>query len=231
MRGFGRAGSVCNGPAPPPFRAPTPVGSPHHDLRPGAPTRSTLHHWIITCARCGAAAPDLAEIPVSARSVVGTPEYRSLAATAPHYALPFLRWAALCRAEGRSDIAADTMLAAAWAADDAADDKRATAWRLEAASLWRLRPVSDAAQLKLVDVLRRAGEFAAAKEACAKLQACAQDENVLSVLAFQSARIAAKDKGRHMMSSALRPPASTPHVAHAAKPAPKGLFGRLFGGG
>src|SRR5437763_563145 len=47
------------------------------------------------------------------------------------------------------------------------------------------------------------------------------DEGAEAILAFQRARIAARDAGRHLISSALRPPARTPHVAHgrAVKPA------------
>jgi hypothetical protein len=236
MSGFGRACTVCNGPVPAPFRAPQAVGAPDLDLRAGEPTRSTLHHWISTCPRSGAAAPDLADGPLSARGVVGTPEYRAIAGSAPRYALPFLRWAAICRADGRAAQAAEVMLQAAWAANDAADDKRATEWRRQAAELWTHEKLGDAVQLVLIDVYRRAGMFDEAATICAALRARTQDENAQRLLAFQAERIAAKDRGRHLISSALRPPARTPHVAHTkngrgAKPAGKGLLGRLFGGG
>ena len=214
---------ICSAPVPPPFRAPPPEASPDLDMRPGEPTRSTLHHWMATCATCGAAAPDLADLPPSARGIVESADYPAIADSAPRYALPFLRWAAICRAVGRTATAAEAMLMAAWAADDEADDAHATAWRLEAAELWNQQPPTDAVQLVLVDVLRRAGAFARAAAACETLRAQTQDENTLLVLAFQAARIAAGDRGRHLMGSALRPPARTPHLAHAPKPA-KGLL-------
>lgn len=207
-------------------------------MRPGEPTRSTLHHWIATCATCGAAAPDLADlppssrrIPPSSRRIVKSADYTAIPDSAPRYALRFLRWAALCRADGRTATAAEAMLMAAWAADDEADDAHATAWRLEAAELWNQQPPTDAVQLVLVDVFRRAGALARAAAACETLRAQTQDENTQLVQAFQAARIAAGDRRRHLMGSALRPPARTPHVAHAPKPpVGKGLLGRLFRG-
>jgi hypothetical protein len=55
------------------------------------------------------------------------------------------------------------------------------------------------------------------------------DERSEAVLAFQRARIAEGDTGRHLMSSALRPPARMPHVAHGKPQSGAGFFGRLFG--
>ena len=43
------------------------------------------------------------------------------------------------------------------------------------------------------------------------------------------ARIAAADAGSYRISSALRPPAHSPHVAHGKRPAAKGFLARLFG--
>jgi hypothetical protein len=101
-----------------------------------------------------------------------------------------------------------------------------------AASAWG-EPVTTESALRLIDVLRRAGEFELARARAASLDPDAIDEVSAQVLAFQRARIAAGDAGRHLMSSALRPPASRPHVASrgpAAAPARKGLLGRLLGG-
>ncbi len=87
---------------------------------------------------------------------------------------------------------------------------------------------SDAeAALRLADVLRRAGAF---EDAAARLRPLTQaaDDTTRRIAAFQQARIEARDTGRHLMSSALRPPARTPHVAHGRKSA--GFWGKLFGG-
>jgi hypothetical protein len=55
------------------------------------------------------------------------------------------------------------------------------------------------------------------------------DETSERVMRFQSARLAERDSGRHLLSSALRPPARTPHVAHG-RAKPTGFWGRLLGG-
>ena len=119
--------------------------------------------------------------------------------------------------------APEALLQAAWEADDSGGD--AVALRHRAAAIWPA--TADHEQtLRLVDVLRRAGSFA---EAAARLPplASAADETTRRIAAFQGARIAAGDTGRHLMSSALRPPARTPHVAHGRSDA--GFWGRLFG--
>jgi hypothetical protein len=55
------------------------------------------------------------------------------------------------------------------------------------------------------------------------------DERAESILRFQQARIAEGDTGRHLMSSALRPPSRTPHVAHGKAATKPGFFARLLG--
>ena len=62
----------------------------------------------------------------------------------------------------------------------------------------------------------------------AALDGTALDENSAALLAFQRDRIAARDPARHMISSALRPPARRPHVTHGRAEA-TGFWGRLFG--
>ena len=103
------------------------------------------------------------------------------------------------------------MLQAAWAADDAADSIHAARWRAEAAFLWG-EPADVETALRRIDVLRRAGEFGAASAAADRLGDRGLDETSSAVLAFQRARIAARDIGRHLISSAVRPPAHRPHV-------------------
>ncbi|HEY6434586.1 MAG TPA: hypothetical protein VIZ17_21630 [Acetobacteraceae bacterium] len=221
---------VCGAPVPLPFRAPPPDGAPDLDLRPGEPTRSTLPDWVQSCAGCTAAAADLAALPASARPVVESAAYRAVAASEPAYAVGFLRWATILREIGDRNGAAEAMLQAAWAADDAADSIHAARWRAEAAFLWG-EPAEVETALRRIDVLRRAGEFGPASAAADRLGDRGLDETSSAVLAFQRARIAARDIGRHLISSAVRPPARRPHVTHRARPAPGGVLGRLFGGG
>ena len=221
--------AVCGTPARPPFRAPSAELAPDLDLRPGEPTRSTLLNWIATCRRCGASAPDLSAMPNGAGDFVRSAGYKTLRTTGP--AMPALRWAYLCEHLGRRAEAAEATLQAAWALDDAGQD--AAEVRRRAVALWG-EPQGTEDTLRLVDVLRRAGDFAAAEARAATLDDAAQDENTAAILAFQRARIAEGDTGRHMISSALRPPARRPHVTHgqdraAGQGQGSSFWGRLFG--
>jgi hypothetical protein len=220
-----RACGVCGAPAPPPFRAPAPELAPDLDLRPGEPTRSTLPEWLQTCRSCGAVAPDLGALPPDAAAIVGSPCFTALQAETPA-AAPFLRWAMLCDPADR----AEAFLQAAWIADDAGAD--ASELRRKCAAAWG-EPHDPQSALRLIDVLRRAGSFAAAASRADALEKGALDEGALDenssrILAFQRTRIAAGDATRHLISSALRPPARMPHVAHG-KPPTRGFWSTLLG--
>lgn len=199
--------------------------APDLDLRPGEPTRATLPRWVQTCPGCGAVAPDLAALPAGAAAVLRSDAWRALTARVPG-SLPFLRWALLCPPTQRKDA----LLQAAWAADDAADAAEAAALRRLAAASWG-EPDSAESALRLIDVLRRAGEFELARARAAALDPDALDNSSAALLQFQRARIAAGDAGRHILSSVLRPPASRPHVAQRGLTRRRrGLLDRLLGG-
>lgn len=215
-----RACAACGAPARAPFRAPPAEQAPDLDGRPGEPTRSTLAQWIATCRRCRASAPDLADLPHGSHEVAQSESYRALQGAAA----PFLRWAALCEAAGHLPAAAEAVLQGAWALDDAAED--AAALRLRAVALWG-EPDGTEDALRVVDILRRAGAFEAAL--AVPLDDAALDENSAAILAFQRGRIAAGDRGRHGIGSALRPPARRPHVTHGQQAATGGWWQRLFG--
>jgi len=217
-----RACALCATPCSPPFRAPPPQLSPDLDLRPGEPTRSTIGRWLQSCEGCGAVAPDLARLPPEVIEIVESEAYLSLAARPPE-ATPFLRWAMLCREGDR----AGALLQAAWVADDAGDDEAAVHYRKEAAACWG-EPDGIESALRLIDILRRAHLLAAAEECAALVAEGAPDDRAMQILNFERARIAERDTGRHLMSSALKPPARMPHVAHG-RTEKKGFFSRLFG--
>jgi len=204
---------------PPPFRVPRPELAPDLDMRPGEPARSTLPRWLQVC-RCGAAAPDLALLPASARPIVESPEYQAWNGTSA-----FRCWAILCHAAGDTRSEAEALLQAAWAADDAGDVAAARAARLEAAVLWAETP--DTA-LQRLDALRRAGDFDAAEVWADILTGRGLDETSRAIVAFQRARAAAGDTGRHTIGAALPPPAHVPHVSHGRRPQ-RGFLARLFG--
>ena len=219
-----RACGVCGHKALAPHRAPAAELAPDLDLRPGEPARSTLAQWMLACRHCGAAAPDLAALAPGDRTVIDGEDYQALRGTGSR----FRRYAAICRAKGQAREAGDAMLQAAWMADDAGEEANARAWRLDAAALWT-DSLDEETALRRIDALRRAGDFPAAAAEAAALAGRIHDESSVRILAFQNARIAAADAGVYRISSALRPPAHSPHVAHGRRPSQKGLLARLFG--
>ncbi len=223
----------------PGFRPPVPEQAPDLDLRPGEPVRSTMARWLEACPHCGYAAPNIAEAhPAGAQAVAAAP-YRALIADTAHPVLArrFLAWAHVLEETGALHAAAEATLHAAWVADDLNRDDLARQWRREAVALWRSGPALDAEQsVRVIDALRRAGDFAEAEGAAEALAALNPPEAVAQVTALEARLIAAEDTGRHSMASAIAPPARRPHVTHQPKKRPpeggglKSWLRRLFGG-
>ena len=226
MSEVGRRCGVCGAPARPPFRAPQPEIAPELDMRPGEPARSTLVDWVQTCSRCTAAAPDLSVLPAAARAIVEDTKYRALTTTVSAETLPFRRWALICRGTDDAANIAEALLQGAWAADDAAAMTDAATLRQEVATLWGETSDTGTA-LRRLDTLRRAGQFESASTWAATLAARGLDDTARTIIAFQQARIALRDTGPHLISSALPPPAHAPHVSHGKRPSP-GFWTRLF---
>lgn len=223
----------------PGFRPPLPEQAPDLDLRPGEPVRSTMARWLQACPHCGYAAPDITEAhPAGAEAVAAAP-YRALIADTAHPALArrFLAWAHVLEETGALHAAAEATLHAAWVADDLNREDLARQWRREAVALWRSGPALDAEQsVRVIDALRRAGDFAEAAAAAEALDALNPPEAVAQVTALEARLIAAEDMGRHSMASALAPPARRPHVTHQPKKRPpeggglKSWLRRIFKG-
>ena len=223
----------------PGFRPPVPEQAPDLDLRPGEPVRSTMSRWLQACPHCGYAAPDIAEAhPAGAQAVAAAP-YRALIADTAHPVLArrFLAWAHVLEETGALHAAAEATLHAAWVADDLNRDDLARQWRREAVALWRSGPALDAEQsVRVIDALRRAGDFAEAEGAAEALAAINPPEAVAQVTALEARLITAEDTGRHSIASALAPPARRPHVTHQPKKRPpeggglKSWLRRLFRG-
>ena len=223
----------------PGFRPPVPEQAPDLDLRPGEPVRSTMSRWLQACPHCGYAAPDIAEAhPAGAQAVAAAP-YRALIADTAHPVLArrFLAWAHVLEETGALHAAAEATLHAAWVADDLNRDDLARQWRREAVALWRSGPALDAEQsVRVIDALRRAGDFAEAEGAAEALAALNPPEAVAQVTALEARLITAEDTGRHSIASALAPPARRPHVTHQPKKRPpeggglKSWLRRLFRG-
>jgi len=214
--------AVCGGPVRAPFHAPRPPEiAPDLDMRPGEPVRSTLSDWLQACGKCGAAAPDLSILPPAVKSVVESTAYRALSTEAAEDTLLFRRWAMICLATGDQETAAEATLQAAWAADDGADMAEAAKLRRDVAALWGDPPDLPTA-LRLLDVLRRAGEFAAVAARGAQIAAGGLDGFAAAIVAFQRAHAAERDVGRHLLSSAV-----PGHVVPSDLPTPK-FWNRLF---
>jgi hypothetical protein len=214
--------AVCGGPARAPFHAPRPPEiAPDLDMRPGEPVRSTLRDWLQACGTCHAAAWDLSTLPPGAKSVVESAAYRALSTEAAEDTLLFRRWATICLAAGDKEEAAEATLQAAWAADDGVDMVEAAKLRRDVAALWG-DPPDLATALRLLDVLRRAGEFAAVEARGAQMAAGRIDGFAAAVIAFQRARAAERDVGSHLLSSA-----APDHVLPSDLPKPN-FWDRLF---
>jgi hypothetical protein len=217
---------ICGTKARAPFRAPQPEIAPDLDMRPGEPARSTLSDWVQTCRGCGAAAPDLSALPALAGSAVESPAYKALTANVLEEALPFCRWAMICEAAGDTANQAEALLQAAWAADDAAAMTEAADLRRAVAMLWAGKMDIETG-LRRLDVLRRAGAFEEALAWADAMEACTHEETAHFILAFQRSRITRRDVGRHLISSAMPPPSSAPHVSHGKRPQ-VGFWSRLL---
>jgi hypothetical protein len=222
----GRTCGVCGTPVRATFRAPQPEIAPDLDMRPGEPARSTLADWIQTCSKCRAGAPDLAMLPAMARAVVESNDYKALTTSTLEETLPFRRWALICERGGDQSNQAEALLQAAWAADDAAAMTEASRLRTEVAALWNGTQDIELS-LRRLDVLRRTGAFEEAEAWADVLAQRIDEETARSIIAFQRARIAARDIGRHLISSAMPPPAHAPHVSHG-KRASTGFWSRLL---
>jgi hypothetical protein len=207
---------ACGGTVRSAFRAPQPEIAPDLDMRPGEPARSTLRDWIQICPQCGAAAPDLSALSSAARAVVESDEYRVLSTSVMEETLGFRRWALICERAGDRGQQAEALLQAAWAADDAAAMTEPAKLRGEVAALWDGTEDVELG-LRRLDVLRRAGQFDAAEAWAAAMSERGPDELARSIIEFQQARIAARDIGRHLISSALPPAVHVPHISDGTR--------------
>lgn len=223
------------------LRAVSQNGPPDLDLRPAEMARSTMQHWLQQCPACGYVAPRIDEAEPQAAAIVQAGPYRALLAETsfPPLARRFLCRAMLLEEMGDLHGAAEATLQAAWVADDARKPDLARAWRLDAVALFRQGPPPPLEQrVRIVDILRRAGDFGGAAAQAGELERAGLPDPVDRVLAFERRLIAAGDVRAYTVASALPPPAARPHVTHRGMARPRhgrgGLLGalrRLFGRG
>jgi hypothetical protein len=191
-------------------------GPPDLDLRPAESARSTMPSWLQQCPACGYVAPRLDQADERAGAIVFAGPYRAQLADSsiPPLARRFLCRAMLLEELGDLHGAAEATLQAAWVADDARKPELASAWRLEAVALFRQGPTPDLEQrVRIVDILRRAGDFAGAAAQASELERGSLPGPIDQVVAFERRLIAAEDVRAYTIASALPPPASRPHVS------------------
>jgi hypothetical protein len=197
---------------------------PDLDTRPGEMMRSTIGFWIEQCPACGYAAPAIEEAPEPAAAVVRGDAYQALRrqAGSPEGVRKFLLHAHLLAALGHPAEAGWTSLHAAWVCDDAGDDGAAAAARRQAIALWKqgkARGISFMEDLPsefalATDVLRRAGEFDQAREAClAALDAGELPPLIEGILRFELALIGRRDAARHSLAELKQAPGGCMRVA------------------
>jgi len=183
------------------------VGAPDLDVRPPPMLRNTIDCWIQDCTACGYVSSDIGAAENGIDAVLASDAYRALVSMggpgSARLTSAFRRRAMIDTAKGERDGAGDKCLFAAWVADDAGDPGTAAACRREAAAhmIAHLAATTEAPveyRLRLVDVLRRAGDFPAATDhADRAAAACDGDALLGAIIAFQKKLIAARDTGRH----------------------------------
>lgn len=193
-----------------------PVDAPDFDTRPGGLLRDTLPRWVAECPHCGYAAAMIAEADARAAAVVRDDGYqqRRKDETLPEGARRFAAHALLLE---RLELPADagwTMLHAAWMCDDAGAPDAARHCRGEAIRLWKqgkrrgMDFMEDQMQefALVTDVLRRLGDFDAAREAA--LEGLTLEDLppvVEDLLRRQLSLIQQKDTAAHSLRELERP--------------------------
>lgn len=182
-------------------------GAPDLDLRPSELARSTMSSWAHVCPHCGYVAADIGEAPQQAevvRQAMAGARWDELTTgwTGPELVARFLRLEVLAQAQGKAYEAGEAALHAAWAADDQGNDELAVACRQQAAS--HLLPLLSEADLdpearttlsvRLVDILRRAGQWAESEQMCREILAQKPTGVILAVLRLQLDLIQQRDR-------------------------------------
>jgi hypothetical protein len=188
-------------------------GSPDLDLRPPKMKRSTMSCWLQECPNCGFVSSDLNEPEKGAHEVLTTERYRAMLQTAgPSSALIHrcLKRSLLDESRGNTAAAAEHVLWAAWAADDA-DDPSATEWRSKAAYLFLAAasalPMgskeSMIMQTRTVDILRRAGRCKEAVDLADNILGHDIDPTTRSVVEFGRGLAQSRERSTYTVQDAL----------------------------
>lgn len=189
------------------------LGFPDLDTRPPEMYRSTIFTWVQRCPDCGYCATDISEAPAQAEAVIYSSEYiqQLKDETYPDLANNFLCKSLIDKASGDYAAAAWSVIYAAWACDDAKKAKAARKCRVKAADLITKatsagQPVSEqdgAATAIQVDLLRRAGKIAEARELLSKYRGSISDDTFSKILDFQDDLLSKGDVACHTIEEAI----------------------------
>ena len=177
------------------------------DLRPPEMKRSTMFAWVHECPGCGYAASDVSDQTGVTEDFLASEEYRTCAGLDFLSALAarFYKQHMILLHDGDADGAFWAALHAAWASDDARDQKNAAACRLEALRILQglldvSFPRNETMLLMKADLLRRSGQFSAVIREFGELSF--SDELLEKIRAFQVKKAREEDDGCYTVRDA-----------------------------
>jgi hypothetical protein len=192
------------------------LGPPDFDTRPAEMLRGTLLFWVTECMSCGYAAPGIQAADARAIPIVRSVEYQHFRSNpgVREDARRFACYAFLLEKIEQFADAGWAWLHTAWMCDDRDDPDGARHARAEAIRLWKRGKSAGQSFMEkqieefalVTDVLRRTGDFDAAREAC--LEALTLDKipvPVEDMLRRQLTLIQQKDTAAHSMAELERP--------------------------
>jgi len=181
-------------------------GSRDLDQRPAEVMRSTMVSWLQECPNCGYVAAALPEGDERDRLFVRTHNYIALCEVPQVSRLSsrFLRRVAIDAARDDFGQAFSNTLCAAWDADDHDLDDVARSLRKTASGYLAGRSVESIdLQLRLLDVLRRAADWAGAAALAWQMMSQRLDRPCAAIVRFQLGRINSNDDRCYTVSDAL----------------------------
>jgi len=181
-------------------------GSRDLDQRPAEMMRSTMGSWLQECPNCGYVAAALPQGDERDRLFVQTHNYAALCEfpQVSRLSSRFLRRVAIDAARDDFEQAFTNTLCAAWDADDHDLDDVARSLRKTASGYLAGRPVESIdLQLRLLDVLRRAADWAAATALARQMMSQRLDHPFAAIVRFQLGRIDSNDDACYTVSDAL----------------------------
>jgi hypothetical protein len=190
------------------------MGFPDLDFRPPEMMRSTMGSWVHECPGCAYCGESLDEADAEIVAIVKGDAFQSFRAGAADFAQPAKKFHSAAFIAAEAGSLADAFhhtLHEAWSHDDSGDTVRAKAASLNAVDLMNqargegrcLFEEDGANDAVAADMLRRAGEFDRAVDACRKALPGRCEEAVQRLLSFQLELCKMSDTAAHTMEEVL----------------------------